>query len=167
VKALRTALAELHSHSRTALNQEADPRYRRMRELNNSSTLSEAELSELRELVGNPRPREAWACPRAEAALEALEAACVPAIERTIEAGAALGSGRRGRRPNWAARSVALVVARYIRDVTGEPPSVWREGGRLGGAYGRALDEIFDAVGLGGDTYRAAEWAITELEGRD
>lgn len=164
IRTLRLRLGSLTPSLRTALNQEADPQFVRQRELSRSAIADEDQISELRDLLNNPTPKDQWVIIATERELERLEAACVPAIERTIRAGEVLepSGDRGGRPPNWRARHVAYVIASYLMEATGRAPSLWT-GQTPTGSFAMALTEIFKVLGIRSDIRRAGEWALSKL----
>lgn len=73
------------------------------------------------------------------------------------------------RPPNHYARTIALRVARYIAQETGEVPTmgISREGNHPSTDYGRALEEIFSILKLEANFRRPGQWAISQLTEQD
>jgi len=92
--------------------------------------------------------------------LNRLEAVIVSLIEEAIEADAQLP--KTGRIPNIHARNVAVVVAVYVEEVTGEIPGLTTSP-MVTGPFALALTEIFKILGIKGGVQRPGEWAISEL----
>ncbi len=105
-------------------------------------------------------PVEERTVPVTLAAMERLEVAIVQVIEQTIDAGNQLPAT--GRIPNLAARNVAYLVAKYLRDVTGKTPALWT-GATPSGPFEMALTEIFEILDVESGLQRPGEWAIKEL----
>jgi len=168
VRLLRRQLADLPGSIRTALNQEGDDDYRRIRELNSMTDFDEASMAELQSLLDKPTPQDQWTTPAMERELARLEAACVLATERTIRAGQSFepSGSRGGRPPNWRARQVAFAVAHYLTEANGEPPALWT-GQSPKGPFATALVEIFHLLGIKADIRRAGEWALSKLSETD
>lgn len=73
------------------------------------------------------------------------------------------------RPPNHYARTIALRFARWIASNTGKRPTFGtsRDGGHPSTDYGRALEEVFELLGIKANFRRAAEWAIGQLTDDD
>ena len=73
------------------------------------------------------------------------------------------------RPPNHYARTIALRFARYIARGTGQKPTVGtsRDGGHPSTDFGRALEEVFELLGISADFRRAAMWAVDQLTDED
>ena len=73
------------------------------------------------------------------------------------------------RPPNHYARTIALRFARYISRGTGQKPTVGtsRDGGHPSTDFGKALEEIFELLGISADFRRAAMWAVDQLTDED
>ncbi len=105
-------------------------------------------------------PHEEHTVPVALAAMVKLDAAIVLTLEEAIEAGEKLPAT--GRIPNVTARDLAYVVARYLRDVTGDIPGLTTKP-VVTGPFALALQDIFEILDIKADIQRAGEWAISEL----
>ncbi len=105
-------------------------------------------------------PYEDYTVPVALAALAKLDAAIVLTIEEAIEASAQLP--KTGRIPNVVARDVAYVVARYLRDVTGDIPGLTTKP-VVTGPFALALQEIFEILDIKAGVQRPGEYAISKL----
>jgi hypothetical protein len=73
------------------------------------------------------------------------------------------------RPPNHFARIIALRFVQTIARKTGTRPTfgLARDGNHPSTDFGRALEEIFQLLGIGGDVRRPAEWALTQLSDED
>lgn len=69
-----------------------------------------------------------------------------------------------GRKPNLNKRNVAVLVAQYIRAVTGNAPAFWKSD-QPSGPFAKALAEIFNLLHLPSGIDRAAEQAIEATKG--
>lgn len=69
------------------------------------------------------------------------------------------------RPPNHYARTIALRLARLYARETSEFPTVGvaRDGGHPSTAFTKALEEVFDVLGIKTRPRRPAEWAVTQL----
>ncbi len=69
------------------------------------------------------------------------------------------------RPPNHYARTIALRFARYVAEKIGDYPTVGtsRDGAHPSTDFGRALEEIFQLLGINANFRRAAEWAVEQL----
>jgi hypothetical protein len=74
-----------------------------------------------------------------------------------------------GRAPNHYARSIALRFAKLIYQQTGEKPTFGtaRDGGHPSTTFGRALEEIFEVLGIEATVKHPATWAIDQLSEED
>jgi len=73
------------------------------------------------------------------------------------------------RPPNHHARIVALRLARLIAEHTGQKPTYGTssQGGHPSTEYGRALEEVFEIIGIKAKVSRAAQWAINQIQDED
>jgi hypothetical protein len=70
-----------------------------------------------------------------------------------------------GQTRTYAAKRVALEVAKYMYQVTGNIPGLWT-GENPSGPYAKAVLEIFDLLGIPpGSLQRAGEYATAKLKG--
>lgn len=75
----------------------------------------------------------------------------------------------KSRPPNHYARTIALRFARLVAQNTGKKPTVGRsrDGNHPSTDFGRAIEEIFQLLGIGSDFRRAADWAVEQLKEED
>lgn len=73
--------------------------------------------------------------------------------------------GGQGRSPNHYARAIALRFARLIARKTGKKPTFGtsRDGGHPSTEFGRALEEIFEILGVNATVKHPATWALKQL----
>ncbi len=103
-------------------------------------------------------PQEEWPDIAAVRHLRDLEEGLKRPIETLIKRGAGLSDGK-GTKPNLVARRVALSAGRALAELTGRPPSYWRDGT----AFAKLTAALFHAFSIKADTRRACEWALSEL----
>ena len=73
------------------------------------------------------------------------------------------------RAPNHYARTIALRFAKLVARSTGKYPTIGtsRDGGHPSTDFGRALEEIFELLGIGANFRNPAQWAIRQLTDDD
>ena len=73
------------------------------------------------------------------------------------------------RAPNYYARTIALRFAKLVARSTGKYPTIGtsRDGGHPSTDFGRALEEIFELLGIGANFRNPAQWAIRQLTDDD
>lgn len=73
------------------------------------------------------------------------------------------------RPPNYYARTIALRVARLYASKTGEQPTFGtsRDGGHPSTKFGKAVESIFQILGIEADIRGPVEWAISQLTDED
>ncbi|MEB8388507.1 hypothetical protein OO012_14870 [Rhodobacteraceae bacterium KMM 6894] len=73
------------------------------------------------------------------------------------------------RPPNHYARTIALRFARFIAGESGQRPTIGtsRDGDHPSTDYGRALEEVFQLLGIRANFKRAGMWAIDQLTDED
>ena len=103
-------------------------------------------------------PMDEWPDKAAVRNLRELEEGLKRPIETLIRDGRGLSDGR-GTKPNLFARKVALLAARALADLTGQPLSH----GRDGTTFAKLTADLFRSFGIKADTRRACEWALSEL----
>jgi len=74
-----------------------------------------------------------------------------------------------GRAPNYYARTIALRFAQLIARETGKMPTFGTssDGGHPSTEFGRALEEIFEVLGIKANVRHPAKWAIKQLSQED
>ena len=104
-------------------------------------------------------PPETRTVPAAVAAIRRLERAIPKSIAfATHLANSVPGTGRK---KNWKVHAIALVVAGYIRDVTGDPPGPRQK--YSGSDFERTLTEIFELFEINADAQAPAKAALLKL----
>lgn len=158
---VRKQIAALDSEVRSAINRAGSDENRYLRELIKTQPANIDEIIRAQR-AAETVPREQWTVPAALTAIERLENATVPVIEHAVEASTQLS--HTGRPRGGAKGRVTVIVARYIRDVTGNAPKVpdrpWEESDD---SFAVALREIFAILGLPPGIQRAAEYATSKL----
>ncbi len=73
------------------------------------------------------------------------------------------------RAPNHYARTIALRLAKLVARETGQKPTFGtsRDGGHPSTEYGRALEEIFELLGIKAHVRHPAKWAIEQITESD
>ena len=73
------------------------------------------------------------------------------------------------RAPNHYARSIALRFARFFAAQTGKRPTFGTssQGGHPSTEFGRAVEEVFEILGIGASVKGVAVWAIAQLADED
>ncbi len=117
-------------------------------------------------------PREQWTIPAAMAAVEELEKAIAVAIERAEKNSQSEHFPKGGGRPpDFVKMNVAIILARFFRDVADEEPKLWPDDapderwkrGDPSESYALALKEIFEILGLPRGIVAAGEFATSKL----
>jgi len=98
--------------------------------------------------------------PAAVSAMTKLQEAIGPAIVQTILAGTRVK--KTGSIPRHSKRDVALVVAQFMHEVTGNIPGLTTRP-VVTGPFALALQEMFEILNLPKGVQRPGKWAISEL----
>ncbi len=157
---IRRRIEKIDTDSKSWLNRFGSQNYREFKE--NSSTDDGNRKKYIWDDLCE-EPLETWTVPAAVAAIQRLERA-MPAVimhanfiaDRTPAS---------GKKKNMKARRIAFVVARYVREVTGDLP-----GPRLrysGSDFERTLDEIFELFEINADAQAPARAVLLKLAQND
>lgn len=73
------------------------------------------------------------------------------------------------RPPNYYARTIAIRFAKFVARESGQKPTIGTssDGNHPSTDYGRALEEIFEILGIKSHFKRPGQWAIDELTEKD
>ena len=91
------------------------------------------------------------------------------ARKQELESQEAIFWSGKGRAPNHYARTIALRFAKLIAQKTGKKPTFGtsRDGAHPSTEFGRALEEIFEVLGIEATVKHPAVWAIKQLTEED
>ena len=158
---IRRRIENIDGEVRGALNRAADPLWREYRTVGVDPDADADRIMALSTAI-DAVPRDRWAVPAAVAALRALEKAIPEVIAKADKA--AQDRPATGRKKNEAAHNIAVLVAAYVRDVTGELPEDRRK--YSGSFFEDTLAEVFDALDLNADPQSPAKSALTTLRAK-
>ena len=119
----------------------------------------EALIAAVLQHTETPPPKEDWPDKAAIRNLRELEDGLKKPIQTLIRKTEGFSDGR-GAKPNLVARNLAHAAARALMELTGEPPSYWRDAT----AFAKLTADLFRLFNVEADTRRACEWALSELE---
>ena len=116
-------------------------------------------------------PSEEWTVPAVLTAMERLEDALVPVIEKAFQNSQSDLIPATGRPPNMAKLGVALTIGKFLKEATGEVPKLWPDGaptepwkrGDSSEPFAVALREIFEILGFETGIQAAGEFATSKL----
>ncbi|MBK0399504.1 hypothetical protein H0I76_09900 [Limibaculum sp. M0105] len=155
--ALHTQIAAMDSWISSQINQAGCPWHQAVRDAEEAG-----DIPALHEAMAQPHPaQETWAVPSTIAALERFMQALVPVIDRAAEEAERKQQG--GAPHDARARQVALVVARYILNVTGDPPD--RGEAFKASPLAAALRDLFPLLGIDTKPREPARWAAEQVGG--
>lgn len=116
--------------------------------------------------MGRRRRSRALVDQQALAALDALESALAAPVKAAAEAAVFQQADKKGRRPDWPARMVALRTHEAWRELIGEEPAISERRPYTATAFGRSLRLIFRTLDIDRSP-RTVEWLRKEVRRRE